>query len=183
MFVDDKWFVFRLVLIVNVVVMCIFFSFSSIYSRSSVNSSVISKKVQSNEKVSTTSSKLKEFEFEGFNGTHLWSMRIADEKHVALARRFPCRIVNYTIGSKFNLMDTCDNSSNKDFTIENSLFAQKWLFEHQNPSNCSNKRFAIIKHFAWSGFGSVMHQIVWPFGAAIGGNRIAVYHRPDDWVS
>ncbi|CAF0789852.1 unnamed protein product [Adineta steineri] len=42
---------------------------------------------------------------------------------------------------------------------ENTLQEQKWLLDHQHPINCTNKRFAVIRQFAWSGFGSIVHQI------------------------
>jgi hypothetical protein len=46
-----------------------------------------------------------------------------------------------------------------------------------------NKRFAIIYNFASSGFGSTVHQIAWAFGKALADDRIAVYQRPENWVS
>lgn len=121
--------------------------------------------------------------FEGYNGTHLWSMRLADEEHYRLARLMPCRNVSYTGGPKIDQVDGCDYSSNNEFSVTNTIEAQKWLFEHQNPANCSDKNFAIIGNFAWSGFGSVAHQVVWAFGMALAENRIAVYRNPGNWVS
>ncbi|CAF1341964.1 unnamed protein product, partial [Rotaria sp. Silwood1] len=42
-------------------------------------------------------------------------------------------------------------------------------------------KFAIIQNFAWSGFGSTIHQIAWAFGMALAENRIAVYETPGYW--
>ena len=79
-------------------------------------------------------------------------------------------------------MDGCDHSSANEFSLPNILQAQKWLYDHQHPSDCSNKRFAIIHSFAPSGFGSTVHQIAWAFGIALSDNRIAVYETPGNWV-
>ena len=124
-----------------------------------------------------------EISFDGYNSTHLWSMAVADENYLRLARLIPCRTVVYTGGPTNDSVNTCDHSSTNEYSLENSLKAQKWLYEHQHPTNCSNKRFAIIEKFAWSGFGSTVHQIVWAFGMALAEDRIAVYRRPGDWVS
>lgn len=121
--------------------------------------------------------------FEGLTKTHLWSMRLADENHYRLARLLPCRNVSYTGGPKVDQIDTCDFSSTNEFSVENTIQAQTWIFQHQNPSNCSEKRFAVIDHHAWSGFGSVAHQVVWAFGMALAENRIAVYKKPSNWVN
>ena len=121
--------------------------------------------------------------FEGFNATHLWSMRLADENYVRLARLMPCRNVTYTVGTKSDFIDACDHSTTSEYAVETSVRAQKWLFEYQNPPSCSDKRFAMIQQFAWSGFGSTVHQVVWAFGMAIADNRIAVYKKPGNWVS
>jgi hypothetical protein len=120
--------------------------------------------------------------FPGHNSTHLWSMRLADESYFRLARLLPCRIVEYTGGPKNQSIDSCDHSSTNEYSRTNTLQAQKWLYEHQHPANCSDKRFAIIQNFAWSGFGSIVHQIVWAFAMAIADNRIAVYKTPGNWV-
>lgn len=125
----------------------------------------------------------KDIAFEGYNSTHLWSMRLADENYLRLARLMPCRNVTYTVGTKNDFIDACDHSTTSEFSVETSVRAQKWLFEYQNPPNCSNKRFALIQQFAWSGFGSTLHQVVWTFGMAIADNRIAVYKKPGNWVS
>ncbi|CAF3966369.1 unnamed protein product [Rotaria sp. Silwood1] len=106
-------------------------------------------------------------------------MRLADENYFRLARILPCRIVEY---SRKENIDTCDYSSKNEFSIQNTLLTQKWFYEHQHPINCTNKRFAIIQNYAWSGFGSTVHQIAWAFGAAIADNRIAVYKIPGNWV-
>ncbi|CAF4700991.1 unnamed protein product, partial [Rotaria sp. Silwood1] len=60
-------------------------------------------------------------------------------------------------------IDSCNYSSTNEYSIENTLQAQKWLYEHQHPMNCTNRKFAIIQNFAWSGFGSTIHQIAWAF--------------------
>ncbi|CAF0968117.1 unnamed protein product [Rotaria sordida] len=117
-----------------------------------------------------------------YNSTHLWSMRLANEDYFRLARLLPCRIVEYVGGPNVNKIDSCDHSSTNEFSIQNTLQAQKWLYEHQHPMDCTNKRFAIIENFAWSGFGSTVHQIVWAFGTAIADNRIAVYQTPGNWL-
>ena len=116
------------------------------------------------------------------NSTHLWSMRFADENYFRLARLLPCRTVEYQGGPKIDKIDSCDHSPSNEYSIENTLQAQKWLYEHQHPTNCTNKNFAIINNFAWSGFGSTLHQIAWAFGMAIAQDRIAVYKVPGYWV-
>jgi hypothetical protein len=121
--------------------------------------------------------------FSGYNSTHLWSMRLADENYLRLARLLPCRVVNYTGGPKIDPIDSCDHSSTNEYSRSNTLQAQKWLYEHQHPANCSDKRFAIIQNFAWSGYGSTVHQIVWAFAMAMADSRIAVYQTPGNWVS
>jgi hypothetical protein len=121
--------------------------------------------------------------FSEHNSTHLWSMRLADENYFRLAHLLPCRVVNYTSGPKIDPVDSCDHSSTNEYSRSNTLQAQKWLYEHQHPANCSDKRFAIIEKYAVSGFGSIFHQIVWAFSVAIAENRIAVYQTPGNWVS
>jgi hypothetical protein len=144
--------------------------------------------IRTRSKLQFTFSSYKQKSIESFpyqqNTTHLWSIRFADENYFRLASLLPCRTINYTAGpiKIMNELDSCDNSSTKEFSVENSLKAQKWLYEHQHPMDCTNKRFAIIRNFAWSGFGSALHQIVWAFGTAIADNRIAVYAKPGNWV-
>jgi hypothetical protein len=118
----------------------------------------------------------------GHNSTHLWSMRLADENYFRLARLLPCRTVEYLGGPKPATIDSCDHSPTNEYSIPNLLQAQKWLYEHQHPADCTNKRFAIIHRFAWSGFGSTVHQIAWAFGMALAEDRIAVYQTPGNWV-
>ncbi|CAF3701241.1 unnamed protein product [Rotaria sp. Silwood1] len=120
--------------------------------------------------------------FHGYNSTHLWSMRLADENYFRLAHILPCRIIEYVRENKIEKIDSCDYSSKNEFSIQNTLWAQKWFYEHQHPINCTNKRFAIIQNYAWSGFGSTVHQIAWAFGRAIADNRIAVYQIPGNWL-
>jgi len=142
--------------------------------------------IRTRSKLQFTFSSNKQNNIESFsyqqNPTHLWSIRFADENYFRLASLLPCRTINYTVQPIMNELDSCDNSSTKEFSVENSLKAQKWLYEHQHPMDCTNKRFAVIRNFAWSGFGSTLHQIVWAFGTAIGDNRIAVYDKPGNWV-
>jgi hypothetical protein len=116
------------------------------------------------------------------NSSHLWSIRFADDKYFRIARLLPCRTVEYTGGPKTDEVHSCDYSPANEFSIQNTIQAQKWLYEHQHPSNCSNKRFAIIQNFAPSGFGSTVHQIVWAFGMALADDRIAIYKTPSNWV-
>jgi hypothetical protein len=116
------------------------------------------------------------------NSSHLWSIRFADDKYFRIARLLPCRTVEYTGGPKTDEVHSCDYSPANEFSIQNTIQAQKWLYEHQHPSNCSNKRFAIIQNFAPSGFGSTVHQIVWAFGMALADDRIAIYKTPGNWV-
>jgi hypothetical protein len=116
------------------------------------------------------------------NSTHLWSIPFADENYFRLARLLPCRTVEYKGGPKPDKIDSCDHSSTNEYSIQNTIQAQKWIYEHQHPSNCANKRFAIIQNFALSGFGSILHQIVWAFGMALAENRIAIYKTPGNWV-
>ena len=130
---------------------------------------------------STKEQILKSFSFTS-NTTHLWSMRFADENYYRIARRLPCRTVNYVGGTKNETMNPCTQATIDEFSIETTLHAQKWIYEHQHPANCSNKRFAIIHTYAWSGFGSTLHQVVWAFGTALSQGRIAVYQTPGNWV-
>ena len=118
-----------------------------------------------------------------YNSTHLWSMRLADENYFQIARLLPCRNVSYSRGSKIDQINSCDHSTTNEYSIENTLKAQQWIFEHQHPSDCSNKRFAIIVSYSESGFGSSFHQIAWAFGKALGDNRIAIYRSPGGWVN
>ena len=118
----------------------------------------------------------------GYNSTHLWSLRLANENYFRLTCLLPCRTVKYTGGPNIYMIDSYDHSSKNEFSIENNLQAQKWIYEHQHPMNCTHKRFAIIHAFGWSGVGSTVHRIVWAFGRAIGENRIAVYRIPGNWV-
>ncbi|CAF0787455.1 unnamed protein product [Adineta ricciae] len=116
------------------------------------------------------------------NGTHLWSLRLADENYFRIANLLPCQTVEYARGSQRYQMSICINFSTNDFTITNTLQAQKWLFDHRHPRNCSSKRFAIIRKFVWSGFGSTIHQIAWAFGKTLADDRIGVYETPGDWL-
>ncbi|CAF1258221.1 unnamed protein product [Rotaria sordida] len=118
----------------------------------------------------------------GYNSTHLWSLRLADENYFRLAKLLPCRSVEYYGGPKVDKIDSCDHSATNEFSIQNTLQAQKWLYEHQHPIDCTNKRFAVIQNYAESGFGSTIHQIVWAFGVALADNRIAVYRIPGNWL-
>ena len=118
-----------------------------------------------------------------YNKTHLWSMGLANKNYYRIARLLPCRTVEYVYYSeKKDSMNICDQATIKEFSVETTLHAQKWIFEHQNPVVCTNKKFAIINNYAWSGFGSTIHQIVWAFGKALGDDRIAVYQIPGNWV-
>jgi hypothetical protein len=117
------------------------------------------------------------------NSTHLWNMRIADEKYFRLAKYLSCRTVEYDVGlPSADKIDSCIESSSHEFSIENTLQAQKWIFNHQNPLNCAKKQFAIIKNIAWSGFSSSMHLIAWAFAKALTLDRIAIYDTPANWV-
>ena len=116
------------------------------------------------------------------NITHLWSLRLADDAHFRLAKAIPCRTVEYVGGPKKDPVNSCADQSTNEFSVENTIKAQQWLFDHQHPSDCSNKRFAIIRKYAWSGFGSTVHQVVWAFGVALAEDRIAVYETPGRWV-
>ena len=118
----------------------------------------------------------------GSNATHLWSLRLADQDYFRLANLLPCQTVEYTGGPEPVKMNSCDYSPSNEFSIPNILQAQKWLYEHQHPADCSAKRFAIIHNFASSGFGSTVHQIALAFGKALAEDRIAIYERPGNWV-
>ncbi|CAF0781725.1 unnamed protein product [Adineta ricciae] len=119
-----------------------------------------------------------------YNSTHLWSMRVADKEHYRIVNLVPCRDVFYHAhrGTGINeTMNHCNEKTREEFSVESTLQAQQWIFNHQNPMNCQNKRFAIIHKYAWSGFGSTIHQIVWALATAIGNDRIAVYQKPGGW--
>ena len=118
----------------------------------------------------------------GHNSTHLWSMRLADKNYFRLAGILPCRNVSYVHGPIPGMIDSCNHSPDYEFLLPNLISAQKWIYEHQNPRDCSNKRFAIIQNYAPSGFGSTVHQVAWAFGKALGDGRIAVYQTPGNWV-
>jgi hypothetical protein len=109
-------------------------------------------------------------------------MRLADKNYFRLAHLLPCRSVKYSAGPQPATIDSCDQTSANEYSIPNILEAQKWLYDHQHPADCTNKRFAIIQNFAWSGFGSTVHQIAWAFGMALVEDRIAVYQTPGKWV-
>jgi len=109
-------------------------------------------------------------------------MRLADENYFRLARLLPCRTVRYVGGGQPGTIDSCDQSLENEYSLPNILKAQKWLYDHQHPADCTNKRFAIIHDYALSGFGSTVHQIVWAFGMALADDRIAVYEKPGNWV-
>ena len=79
-------------------------------------------------------------------------------------------------------MNFCDPSVQKEFSVESTLEIQQWIYEHQNPADCRNKKFAIIDNYAISGFGSTFHQILWAFSTALGDGRIAIYAKPGNWV-
>jgi hypothetical protein len=119
---------------------------------------------------------------DGYNSTHLWSMRLADQNYFRLASLLPCRNISYGGGPPPANIDSCDHSSQNEFSLTSLIQAQKWIYEYQNPRDCSNKRFAIIHNFAPSGFGSTVHQIAWAFGMALADDRIAVYETPGNWV-
>jgi len=118
--------------------------------------------------------------FPGYNFTHLWSWNLRDHIYSEVANAIPCRVINY--GGSTSKIDTCDKSDRNEFSLSNSIKAQKWIYEHQHPVDCSNKRFAIIHQMASSGFGSTVHQIAWAFGMALSEGRIAVYKSPSNWV-
>ena len=142
---------------------------------------ILSPSEQSNSPINKKQNIIEGFS-DGHNSTHLWSMPLADENYLRRARLLPCRNVSYgnrRLGGKIN---TCDESPANEFSLENLLQGQKWLYDHQHPSNCSDQRFAIIQRFAPSGFGSTVHQIAWAFGVALAENRIAVYETPGKWV-
>ena len=117
------------------------------------------------------------------NVTHLWSLRLPNQDYFRLASLLPCQTVEYTGGPESAKMNSCDHSSSNEFSIPNILQAQKWLYEHQHPADCSTSRFAIIHSFASSGIGSTVHQIASAFSMALAEDRVAVYERPGNWVS
>jgi len=118
----------------------------------------------------------------GHNATHLWSMRLADENYFNLARFLSCRTVKYEGEPQPSQINSCDWSSENEFSLPNLLQGQKWLYDHQHPTDCTNKRFAIIHSYALSGLGSTVHQVAWAFGMALADDRIAVYETPGNWV-
>ena len=129
----------------------------------------------------TQQSYLESFSF-AYNVTHLWSTRLPDANYYSMLRSLPCRSANYTGGRKGDEIDSCDSTTLKEYSLESTLHAQKWIYDHQNPADCTNKKFAVIHQYAWSGFGSTVHQILWAFGTAVALDRIAVYEAPGNWV-
>lgn len=124
---------------------------------------------------------LQSFSF-AYNVTHLWSIRLPDENYYRIVRSIPCRTVDYTGGPKIEPFNSCDQSTLNQFSVKKALEAQKWLYDHQHPADCTNKRFAVIHQYAISGFGSTVHQILWALGVAFGEDRIAVYAKSANWV-
>lgn len=124
---------------------------------------------------------LQSFSF-AYNVTHLWSIRLPDDNYYRMVRLLPCRTVDYTGGPSIEPFNSCDQATLKQFSIKSALEAQKWLYDHQNPADCTDKKFAVIHQYATSGFGSTVHQILWAFGVALGEDRIAVYQTPGNWV-
>ena len=120
--------------------------------------------------------------FHGYNGTHLWSWKLADEHYSEVSNEIPCGTVIYAGGSVLDKINSCDKSTTNEFSLPNLLQGQKWIYEHQHPVDCTNKRFAIIHKTAPSGFGSTVHQIAWAFAVALSQDRIAVYKSPGNWV-
>jgi len=143
---------------------------------------IFSSDINLNQDSSTTNKQIIDSFSYGHNSTHLWSMRLADKNYFRLAHLLPCRSVEYSGGPQPATIDSCDQTSANEYSIPNILQAQKWLYDHQHPADCTNKRFAIIQNFAWSGFGSTVHQIAWAFGMALVEDRIAVYQTPGNWV-
>ena len=135
----------------------------------------------STKKKMNLSDSLSAFSF-AYNTTHLWSMRLADDEYYRIANLLPCRPVEYVAGTLGEKMDSCNEATKEEFSVESTIEVQRWFYEHQHPADCSNKKFAIIHQFAWSGFGSTLHQIVWPLGIAFSEDRIAVYQTPGNWV-
>jgi hypothetical protein len=109
-------------------------------------------------------------------------MRLADEIDQQLARRIPCRNVTYYGGPTVEMLNTCDQSSEAEFSVERTIRIQRWLFHHQHPSNCTGQRFAVIDDYPLSGFGSTLHQIVSALARALEDDRIAIYAAPGNWV-
>lgn len=117
------------------------------------------------------------------NQTHIWSFQFADDFYASLSQNIPCQKLQYYGGDINDTLDSCDRSEDAEFSIKATSEAQKWIFEHQHPQNCSDKKFVIIKNFALSGFGSTLHQVFGAFSYALISNRIAVYAAPNDWVN
>lgn len=145
-----------------------------------VISIILSAGIRQNKSLTTSDSKISLFD--GYNGTHLWLWKLADESHFQVANEIPCRTVEYGGVSSPNKINSCDKSSTNEFSLQHLLQGQKWIYEHQHPIDCSNKRFAIIHETASSGFGSTIHQIAWALAVALSEDRIAVYKSPGNWV-
>ncbi|CAF1233567.1 unnamed protein product [Adineta steineri] len=140
------------------------------------SNAILQKNLESNQQQS-----LHSFSF-AYNTTHLWSMRLADENYYRIVRRLPCRTVNYIDHSINETMNHCSQTTINEFSVKETVNAQKWFYEHQHPVDCSNKKFAVIHNHAWSGIGSTIHQVAWAFGEALAQNRIAIYETPGNWV-
>ncbi|CAF4226707.1 unnamed protein product [Adineta steineri] len=142
----------------------------------SSSSAILQKNLESNQQQS-----LHSFSFV-YNTTHLWSMRLADDNYYRIIRRLPCRTIIYIGHSVNETMNHCSQTTINEFSVKETVNAQKWFYEHQHPVDCSNKKFAIIHNYAWSGIGSTIHQVAWAFGEALAQNRNAVYETPGNWV-
>jgi hypothetical protein len=117
------------------------------------------------------------------NSTHLWSMPLANEISFHLSKLLPCRIVQYEVGrSSRDQINSCNHSPKQEFSIERTLDAQKWIYHHQNPSNCANQQFAIIDNIYKSSFPSSIEFITSAFANALAQDRIALYATPTNWV-
>ncbi|CAF1196904.1 unnamed protein product, partial [Didymodactylos carnosus] len=112
------------------------------------------------------------------------SVNLADEIYLKIANIIPCKNISYARSAennsaKIDILNTC---SSDFFSVQSTLSAQEWLYNHQNPADCSTARIAVINNYAWSGMGSSIHQIVWTIAKVLEDNRIFVYATPGNWM-
>lgn len=84
---------------------------------------------------------------------------VAEKEHISPSARL------YTIEGMHPL---ATEAYDDELLAPVTKFAQRWLFEHQNPSDCSGKKFAFsLGHGHGNGIGSHMHVIGTHFAAAV----------------
>mmetsp|Transcript_5138 Transcript_5138/g.14782 ORF Transcript_5138/g.14782 Transcript_5138/m.14782 type:complete len:436 (+) Transcript_5138:231-1538(+) len=74
-----------------------------------------------------------------------------------------------------------DVRSGQGEALHGTSLAQRELFRHQNPQDCSNARFLVHKS-QLSGIGSMIHQASIALAAALDTDRVMIFQNPDSHV-